>query len=184
MAVKKRRSKKPGLLWRVLFGHNGPTKGELKKLLGLTFSKTFPIQERDAATGRVRTRYMRIEPDGRVVETKAPAKKKRGVAKKSAAKRAASQQSKPSRASKSGGTPRRSTTSTSPAGRRSKPVPLADRVLRNSDGTLAGSKPASPEQQLRKAEAEYRKALRNANAAGRRADELLGWQAPKRRSGR
>lgn len=179
MAARKRR-RKPGVLWRVVFGYNGPTKGALKKAWTQTFSKTFPIKERDAVTGHVRTRYMRVEKDGRVVEVKAPAKKKRAPAKKPTAKRGASQPSKPSRASKGGTTPRRTAAPVAPAGRRTKATPLADRVLRNPDGTLAGSKPASPEQQLRKAEAEYRKALRNAATAGRRADELLGWKTPRR----
>lgn len=190
MAARKKRRHKPGLLWRLLFGSNGPTKGELKKLLGLTFSKTFPVQERDALTGRVRTHYMRIEPDGRVVEAKAPQKKKRTAAKRTAAKkttgrRTASQPSKPSRASKSSTTRSRSTASATPTARRPKAAPIEERYLQNPDGTFAGSQSANPEQRLRKAEVEYRKALRNAEAAGRRAEGLLGWQkqpTPRRRS--
>lgn len=181
MPPKKRRKRGPGLLWRVLFGHNGPTKGELKKLLGLTFSKTFPVQERDALTGRVRTRYMRVEADGKVHEVKAPAKKKRAPAKQGAGRRTASKPSKPSRASKSGSTQRRRQPATAPAARRGRPEPMSERVLRNNDGTFNGSRTADPAKALKKAEQEYAKALRNANTAGRRAEELLGWQQPRRR---
>jgi len=185
MAARKKGSHKPGLLWRVLFGHNGPTKGELKKLLGLTFSKTFPVKERDGLTGRVRTRYMRIEADGRVVETKAPQKKKHTRPKKTVGYRTASQPSKPSQASKPGTTRRRSTAS-APSARQPKAEPIRERFLQNPDGTFAGSESANPERRLRKAEAEYQKALRNAQAAGRRADrhaeELLGWRKSSSRS--
>src|SRR3954470_8698090 len=101
-AKKKRRSRKPGLLWRVLFGHNGPTKGEMKKLLGLTFSKTFDLQVRDPATGRVRKQRVRIGDDGRIQEVKAPAKKKGSTAKRPAAKKTTAGQtaSKPSKTSR------------------------------------------------------------------------------------
>lgn len=175
MPSTKRRKRGPGLLWRLLFGHNGPTKSELKKLLGLTFSKTFPVKERDAVTGRVRTRYMRVEADGKVHEVKAPAKKKRTAAKKSTGRRAASQPSKPSRTSGSGSTPRRQAGApAAPARPRRKVEPLADRVLRNPDGTLAGSRPADPVKQLRQAEQAYLK-------ASRRAEVLLGWQKSGRR---
>lgn len=180
MAAKKRR-RKPGLLWRVLFGHNGPTKVELKKLLRLSFSNTFPVQERDALTGRVRTRYMRIEADGKIREVKAPAKKKRTAAKKATGRRTASQPSEPSRASKTGSAQRRRQTVATPAARRGRPEPMTDRVLRNTDGTFNGSRTADPAKALKKAEQEYVKALRNANTAGRRAEELLGWQKPRRR---
>lgn len=172
MPAKKRR-KKPGLLWRVLFGHNGPTKAEMRKLLGLTFTKTFPMQERDAATGRVRTRYMRVKADGRVVEAKAPAKKKRTAAKKTTGRRTASKPSKSSRASKTGSTQRqRQTVAVPQVPRRARAEPLAERVLRNPDGTLNGSRKRSAEAKVAQ---EYAKAAKDAATAERRAERLLGW---------
>jgi hypothetical protein len=195
MAAKKRRKRGPGLLWRVLFGHNGPTRGELRKLLGLTFSKTFTLNVRDPATGRVQKKRMRIGDDGRIQEVKAPAKKKvsaakRPAAKKATARRTASKPSKPSRTSKAGATPRRQAQpgGVPAAARRAKPVPLAERVRRNPDGTLNGSRrdPATQERQrYAQAQREYAQAMKNAAAAGRRAEYLLGWQqqpAPRRRS--
>lgn len=179
MAAKKRR-KKPGLLWRVLFGNNGPTKGEMRKLLGLTFSKTFPIKERDPQTGRIRTRYMRVEADGKVHEVKAPVKKKRTAAKKTTGRRTVSQPSKPSRASKSGSAqPRRRQPAATPLPRRSRSEPMSERVLRNTDGTLAGSRKQKPATYAQ-AQREVAKAMRNAAAASKRAEELLGWERPPR----
>jgi hypothetical protein len=187
MAAKKRRRKKPGLLWRVLFGHNGPTRGELKKLLGLTFSKTFTLNVRDPATGRVQKKRMRIGDDNRIQEVKPPAKKKssaakRAAAKKTTARRATSKASKPSRTSKSGTTQRRQTQpGAAPAHRRAKSVPLAERVRRNPDGTLNGSHrdPATQERQrYAQAQREYAQAMKNAAAASKRAEELLGWKPP------
>jgi hypothetical protein len=186
MAAKKRRKRGPGLLWRVLFGHNGPTKGEMRKLLGLTFSKTFPVQERDAVTGRVRTRYMRVEPDGRVVEAKAPAKKKRAAPKKKpaakpAAKGVASKSSKPSRTSKSGSTQQRQRQpAANPTPRRTRAEPMSERVLRNPDGTLAGSRKQKPVTYAQ-AQREYVKAMKNAAAASKHAEELLDWDQPRTR---
>lgn len=188
MAAKNWRGKRhPGLIWRVLFGHNGPTKGALKKAWTQTFSKTFTIYERDALTGRVQKHLMRVESDGRVVRATPKVKKKPAAAKKATGRRTASQPSKaskPSRASKSGATPRRSTASASaPAPRLGKPEPLADRVLRNPDGTLAGSrKQKAPT--YAQAQQEYAKAMKNAAAASKHAEELLGWRKPQRRTER
>lgn len=178
MSAKNWRGKRhPGLIWRVLFGHNGPTKGALKKAWTQTFSKTFTIYERDPLTGRVQKHLMRVEADGRVVRATPKTKKKPAVAKKTTGRRAASQPSKaskPSRTSKIGSTQRRqATTAAAPARARRKAEPLADRVLRNPDGTLAGSRPADPVKQLRKAEQAYLK-------ASRRAEVLLGWDQQRR----
>lgn len=188
MAAKKRR-KKPGLLWRVLFGNNGPTKGELKKLLRLSFSNTFVVEVRDPATGRVRNQRMRVDADGKIQQVKAAPRKaaKKRTGTKPAAKRTTSKTSKPSRTSRTGATPQRRTTAATPASRRAKPVPLADRVLRNPDGTLNGSRkdPVKAQRDQAKQWAQvqraYQQASRNADAAGRRAEELLGWQKPRRR---
>ncbi|NUQ98351.1 MAG: hypothetical protein HOY79_17965 [Streptomyces sp.] len=182
MPAKNWRGKRhPGLVWRVLFGHNGPTRGELKKLLGLTFSKTFDVHVRDPATGRVQKKRMRIGDDGRIQEVKAPAKKKRTAAKKQGTgKRGTSQSSKPSRTSKAGASPRRRQAVAVPQPRRVRAEPLAERVLRNPDGTLAGSrKQKAPT--YAQAQQEYAKAMKSATAASKRAEELLGWnQSPRR----
>jgi hypothetical protein len=189
MPAKNWRGKRhPGLVWRVLFGHNGPTRGELKKLLGLTFSKTFDVQVRDPATGRVQKKRMRIGDDGRIQEVKAPAKKKgkkgsaakRPAAKKPPAGRAASKTSKPSRTSKSGSTQQRRQPSATSAPRRARAEPLAERVLRNPDGTLAGSRKQKPVTYAQ-AQREIAKAMRSAEAASKHAEELLEWEIPQRR---
>lgn len=187
MPTKKRH--KPGVLWRVAFGYDGPTKAALKKSLGLTFSKTFTLAVRDPATGVVRKQRMRVEKDGRIVEVKTPAKKP-APAKKAAAKRGGSQPSKSSRTSKSGTTQRRQTSGATAVPRRRKPAPLADRVLRNPDGTLAGSRSdpvakayRDEAKRVAAAQREYRQAAKNAEVASRHAEELLGWQrqTPTRR---
>lgn len=177
MAASKKRRKKPGLVWRVLFGHNGPTKGELRKVFGLTFSRTFTLAVRDPATGLVRKQRMRVDKDGRVLEVKAPAKKKRPAPKKTASKRTASQPSKPSRVSKAGATPRKRQPAAAPAPRRVRAEPLAERVLRNPDGTLNGSRKSTTYAQVQR---EYAKAMKSAAAASKHAEELLSWQPPQR----
>lgn len=186
MAAKKRRKRGPGLVWRVLFDHNGPTRGELRKLLGLTFSKTFDVHVRDPATGRVQKQRMRIGDDGRIQEVKAPAKKKRSAAKRTAAKKAtarrtASKTSKPSRTSKAGSTQQRHRQSAaSPDPRRPRAESMSDRYLQNPDGTFAGSRKQKP---VTYAEAQraYAEAMRNAAAASKHAEELLGWDQPRTR---
>lgn len=186
MAAKNWRGKRrPGLVWRVLFGHNGPTKGELKKLLGLTFSKTFDVHVRDPATGRVQKQRMRIGDDGRIQEVKAPAKKKRSpskqtAAKKSATGRTASKPSKPSRTSKSGSTQRRRQPTATPVPRRPRTESMSERVLQNPNGTFAGSRKQKPVTYAQ-AQREYAKAMRNAAAASKHAEELLGWELPQPR---
>lgn len=180
-----RGKRRPGLVWRVLFGHNGPTKGELKKLLGLTFSKTFDVHVRDPATGRVQKQRMRIGDDGRIQEVKAPAKKKRSPSKQAAAKKSAtgrttSKPSKPSRTSKSGSTQRRRQPAATPAPRHPRAEPMSERVLRNTDGTLAGSRKQKPVTYAQ-AQREVAKAMKNAEAASKHAEELLQWDQPPRR---
>lgn len=185
MPAKRRHKRGPGLIWRVLFGHNGPTRGEMRKLLGLTFSKTFDVHVRDPATGRVRKQRMRIGADGKVEEVKTPPKKKgstakRPAAKKATASRAASSPSKPSRTSKSGSTQQRRQSGATPTPRRVRAEPLADRVLRNPDGTLAGSRKQKPVTYAQ-TQREIAKAMRNAEAASRHAEKLLGWDQPRTR---
>lgn len=189
MAARKKRRKKAGLLWRVLFGHNGPTRGELKKTLGLTFSKTFDLNVRDPATGVVRKQRIRIGPDGKVQEVKAPAKKKgstakRPAAKKTTARQTASTASKPSRTSKTGATPRKRQSAAVPVPRRTRPETMSERFVQNPDGTFAGSRKQKPVTYAQ-AQREVAKAMKNAAAASKHAEELLGWQqrpAPRRRS--
>lgn len=71
------------------------------------------------------------------------------------------------------------------AARRS--TPLSERTLRKPDGTLNGSRPDPAKAQRdeakkwTQAQREVRRATRNADAAGRHAEELLGWQKPRRR---
>jgi len=184
MAAKRRRHKH-GLIWRVLFGNNGPTKGELKKLLGLTFTKTFDVHVRDPATGRVQKQRMRIGADGKVEEVKTPLKKKGSTAKRPAPKKAtasrgASKPSKPSRTSKSGSTQQRRQPGTAPTPRRARAETMSERVLQNPDGTFAGSRKQKPVTYAQ-AQQEYAKAMRNAQAASKRAEELLGWDQPRTR---
>lgn len=178
MAGKNWRGKRrPGLIWRVLFGHNGPTrarlKNELEKALRLKLTDTFEVPYRDE-TGRLRKQVWRIEPDGTTRQVQRQPKKK-AAAKKTTSKRAVSQPSKPSRTSETGAAPRRRTAA-APTVRPGRAAPVAERYIQNADGTLAGSSPASPE---------YRRALRNAEAAGKRAnqhaEELLGWRKPRSR---
>ena len=170
----------PGLIWRVMFGHDGPTKGALKKAWTQTFSKTFTIYERDALTGRVQKHLMRVEADGRVVRAMPKAQRKPAAAKKGTGRRTASQPSKiskPSRASKSGSAQQQRQTVAAPrAPRRIRDEPLADRVLRNPDGTLDGSRKLSAEAKVAR---EYAKASKNAAVAERRAERLLGWETPR-----
>ena len=181
----KRRRHKHGLIWRVLFGNNGPTKGELKKLLGLTFTKTFDVHVRDPATGRVQKKRMRIGADGKVEEVKTPPKKKgsaakRPAAKKTTASRTASKPSKPSRTSKSGSTQQRRQPAAAPTPRRARAETMSERVLQNPDGTFAGSRKQKPVTYAQ-AQREYAKAMRNAQAASKRAEELLEWEPRRRR---
>lgn len=172
MAARKRRRRKPGLLWRVLFGNNGPTRAELKKLL---FNpKTFSLAVRDPATGKIRKTQMRLDQDGRLQEYKPPRKKKPAAKRQSKTTRGASQASKPSRASKTGAAPRRQTATAQSPARRGRPQPLAERVLRNPDGTLAGSRPVADP--YVKAQREIEKAMRNAARADKRAEQYLGWR--------
>lgn len=173
-----RRRRGPGLVWRILFGYNGPTKARLKnefeKKLRLKLTDTFVVPVRDS-TGRVRKQTWRIDPDGTTRQIQQQPKKRKPAAKKAGSKRAVSQPSKPSRTSKTGTASRRRTT-TAPAVQPGRAAPVAERYIQNADGTFAGSKSAN---------AEYRRALRNAEAAGKRADqraeELLGWRKPPRR---
>lgn len=177
----KKRRRKPGLLWRVLFGSNGPTKAELKKLLRLSFTNTFVVPVRDPATGRVRNQRMRIEPDGKIREVKAPAKKKRTAAKKATSRRTVSKPSKPSRASKPGSTQRRRQTGTAASAvQHGHAEPMSKRFLQNPDGTMAGSRKQKPVTYAQ-AQQEYAKAMKNAAAASKRAEQLLGWDPPPRR---
>lgn len=66
-------------------------------------------------------------------------------------------------------------------------TPMSERALRKSNGTLNGSRPdpakTQPDEAKKwtQAQREIRQATRNADAAGRRAEELLGWQKPRRR---
>jgi hypothetical protein len=67
-------------------------------------------------------------------------------------------------------------------------TPMSERALRKPDGTLNGSKkdPVAKAQRdeakkYAAAQREYRQASRNADAAGRHAEELLGWQRQRRR---
>lgn len=180
-AKKKRRSRKPGLVWRVLFGHNGPTKGALKKAWTQTFSKTFTIHQRDPLTGKVKKHTMRVKADGRIVEAKAKPKKKRPAAKKTVAGRAASKPSKPSRTSKTGSAQRRQRQpAVSSAPRRTRAETMSERVLQNPDGTFAGSRKQKPVTYAQ-AQREYVKAMKNAAAASKHAEELLGWDQPRTR---
>jgi len=167
------RRRGPGLIWRVLFGHNGPTKArlrnELEKKLRLKLTDTFVVTTRDA-TGRVRKQTWRINPDGTTVQVQQRPKKKATT--KPGAKGAASKPSKPSRASKAGGTQRRQTTPAAPAVRAAKPASMRERALRNPDGKLAGSR-KDPEKQAR--EAAQRKAEQAYLRASQHAEQLLGW---------
>jgi hypothetical protein len=190
MAAKNWRGKShPGLIWRFLFGHNGPTRArlraELERKLRLSLSSDFEVQVRDPKTGRVGKQRWRIEPDGKVREVKTPSKKKSSTAKRPAAKkttasRTASKPSKPSRTSKSGSTQQRRQPAATPTPRRTRAEPLADRVLRNPDGTLAGSRKQKPVTYAQ-AQREIAKAMRNAEAASKHAEELLEWDPPGRR---
>lgn len=173
MAAKKRR--KPGLIWRVLFGHNGPTrarlKTELEKALRVKLTDTFVVPTRDS-TGRVQQQKWRINPDGTTQQVQQRPKKK-AAAKKASGKRTASQSSKPSRASRTGSTQRqRQTVAVPQVPRRARAEPLAERVLRNPDGTLNGSRKRSAEAKVAQ---EYAKAAKDAATAERRAERLLGW---------
>lgn len=172
MAAKNWRGKSgPGLIWRMVYGLNGPTrarlKNELEKKLRLKLTDTFEVPYRDE-TGRVRKQTWRIEPDGMVRQVQQRPKKK-APAKKAGGKRAVSQPSKPSRASKAGSAQRRRTATPAPA----EAAPMAERHLRDSNGRYAGSR------------SDEARAIRNAEAAGReanrKAEELLGWRKPRQR---
>lgn len=69
----------------------------------------------------------------------------------------------------------------------SRTAPMSERALRKPDGTLNGSRPDPARAQRdeakkwAQAQREVRHATRNADAAGRHAEELLGWQNPRRR---
>lgn len=178
----------PGLVWRVPFGHNGPTRArlrvELERKLRLSLSSDFVVPTRDS-TGRVRNQKWRIESDGKVREVNTPTKKKgsaakRPAAKKATAQRGGSQASKPSRTSKSGSTPQRRQPAVTPTPRRARAESMAERALRNPDGTLAGSRKQKPVTYAQ-AQREIAKAMRSAEAASKHAEELLGWDQRGRR---
>jgi len=179
----------PGLIWRFVFGHNGPTRArlraELERKLRLSLSSDFEVPIRDPATGRVGKQRWRIEPDGKVREVKTPPKKKGSATKRSAAKktttsRTASKPSKPSRTSKSGSAQQRRQPAAAPTPRRARAETMSERVLQNPDGTFAGSRKQKPVTYAQ-AQQEYAKAMRNAQAASKRAEELLGWDQPRTR---
>jgi len=63
-------------------------------------------------------------------------------------------------------------------------TPPADRVRRKSDGKFNGSRPDPAKQKpvtYAQAQREYAKAMRNAQAASKHAEELLGWDQPRTR---
>lgn len=162
MAAKNWRGKSgPGLIWRLVYGHNGPTRArlraELEKKLGVKLTDTFVVPTRDSA-GRVRKQTWRINPDGTTAQVRQEPKKK--TAAKPAAKRTASKPSKPSRASKTGSTQRRQAAApAAPTVRAAKPQSMRERGLRDAGGRYAGS---------RKADQAYQR-------ASKRAEKLLGW---------
>ena len=174
----------PGLIWRFVFGYNGPTRArlraELERKLRLSLSSDFEVQVRDPKTGRVGKQRWRIEPDGKVREVKTPPKKKGPAAKKTTASRTVSKPSKPSRTSKSGSTQQRRQPAAAPTPRRARAETMSERVLQNPDGTFAGSRKQKPVTYAQ-AQREYAKAMRNAQAASKHAEELLGWDQPRTR---
>lgn len=56
---------------------------------------------------------------------------------------------------------------------------MSERFLQNPDGTLAGSRKQKPVTYAQ-AQREIAKAMRNADAASKHAEELLGWRKPQR----
>lgn len=175
MAVKKkRRRKKAGLVWRVLFGQHGPTKKALKKAFAdMVGPKTIASIAHDPATGKLVKKNLAVDPKTGIITIVGPVK----TVRKPAAKKAstASQASAPSRASRAGQVPRRtaSAPAAQPAARQPRAKPMSERAIRNPDGTLAGSRPAVDP--LIRAQQDYEKALRAAARHERRTDREFGW---------
>jgi hypothetical protein len=165
----KRKSKKqsfyaPGpTIWRVLFGHNGPTKKNLKKAW----------REWTGATARANTQAARIVPGGRLKQNRngtfqfVVAKPKRRPTTKqyvaNVQNRIATEADRHA------------------AAQRTSPKPMTQRVKRKPDGTFNGSKratltPAEREaaQHARTASAAYRRGEKSAAASERRIKRELG----------
>lgn len=180
----------PGLLWRMAYGRNGATRPALRKAWQqwkdrLFAPKPFQVMVYSPKTGKPQVQWVQLnQKTGKIEPTKSPATKKRKpAAKKTTSRRTASQPSKaskPSRASKSGGTQRRQPAANAATPRRRSPETMSDRYLQNPDGTMNGSRKQKPVTYAQ-AQREYSKAMKNAEAASKRAEELLGWDQPRGR---
>lgn len=174
MAAKRKPRKKAGLAWRVLFGQHGPTKNALKAELKRGVARYFGPQTitsvaHDPATQKRVTKVLSVNPKTGVISEVQRGRK--GGKDASASK--PSKASQPSRASRAGQTRRRGA---APAPvvqqpRQPKVKPMSERVLRNPDGTLAGSTKATDAG----AQRSYQQVMRHVAKLERQTDRDLGW---------
>lgn len=173
-APRKRRRKRPGLAWRVLFGQHGPTrralKAELKRGAARYFGpQTITTSAHDPATQKRVTKVLSVDPKTGVI-SEVPRSRKGG---KGTVASKPSKASRPSRVSRAGQTSRR-TAAAIPIvqqPRQPKVKPMSERVLRNPDGTLAGSTKAT----AAGAQRSYQQVMRHVAKLERQTDRDLGW---------
>jgi hypothetical protein len=167
MAKQKRRKSfyAPGpVVWRVLFGRNGPTKSAMRKAWReWTGPRTVASVRFDPDRNKVVAKgALKRRPDGTFVY--APPKAKRVTT----AQRVANVQQRIAEES-----------DRHAAAQRSKPAPMTERVKRKSDGTFNGSAKVTPAEReaarlARSADATYARAAKSAAASERRIRRDLG----------
>lgn len=158
MAAKKRRSRGPGLVWRVAFGPKGPTARALKAEMKKGAARLLGPKE-----------YAFDQKTQQLVPVKAG---KKAAAKKTTASRA-SKPSRSSQPSRAGQVQRRATSVPTVAAtprRLPEAQSMKERHIRNPDGTFDGSK-----RDPRKAALEYQQIMQHVAELEAMTDRDLGW---------
>jgi len=130
MARRRKSYYTPGpVVWRVLFGRNGPTKAAMGKAWReWTGPKTVASARIDEETGKLKTKGLKRKADGTFVY--APPKTGRaGTAKQRTAEAR-----------------KRNAAAVAAHRRQPGPAPMSERAIREPDGTLNGSRKAGPPQ--------------------------------------
>lgn len=172
MASKKRCRKRPGLVWRVLFGQHGPTKKALKKAVAdMVGPKAIASISHDPATGKLVMKNLVVDKrTGQIAM--APKRARKQTAKKATSIRA----SKPSKPSRSGHAQRR--TAAAPIvqqqpRQRAKSVTERTDERRRPDGKFNGSAPAI-DPRVKTAQ-DYQRIMQQVERLNRLTDRDLGW---------